>query len=100
MAPKPAKSKGSKKDGRGKKTGDAGPSLGKILLISVGSVVSMGALAFFAKRGPPQAVVSPQAAVSSKESDNVVASGFELDKSTWEAATAGKSVFVKFLAPW
>jgi hypothetical protein len=24
----------------------------------------------------------------------------ELDKAGWEAATAGKSVFVKFLAPW
>jgi len=28
------------------------------------------------------------------------ASGMELDKSTWDAATAGKTVFVKFQAPW
>jgi len=29
-----------------------------------------------------------------------LASGTELDKSSWDAATAGKTVFVKFLAPW
>jgi len=29
-----------------------------------------------------------------------VASGLELDKSSWDAATAGKSVFIKFYAPW
>jgi len=28
------------------------------------------------------------------------ASGTELDKSTWDAAVAGKTVFVKFQAPW
>jgi len=28
------------------------------------------------------------------------AQGMELDKSNWDAATAGKTVFVKFLAPW
>jgi len=28
------------------------------------------------------------------------ASGNELDKSTWDAATAGKTVFIKFQAPW
>jgi len=27
-------------------------------------------------------------------------SGMELDKSSWDAATAGKTVFVKFQAPW
>jgi hypothetical protein len=29
-----------------------------------------------------------------------LASGTELDKAGWDAATAGKTVFVKFLAPW
>jgi len=29
-----------------------------------------------------------------------VASGKELDKSNWDAETAGKTVFVKFQAPW
>jgi len=29
-----------------------------------------------------------------------VAGGLELDKSSWDAATAGKSVFIKFYAPW
>jgi hypothetical protein len=29
-----------------------------------------------------------------------LANGMELDKSSWDAATAGKTVFVKFLAPW
>jgi len=29
-----------------------------------------------------------------------LANGMELDKSNWDAATAGKTVFVKFLAPW
>lgn len=28
------------------------------------------------------------------------ANGLELDKSSWDAATAGKSVFIKFYAPW
>jgi len=28
------------------------------------------------------------------------ASANELTKETWDAAVAGKSVFVKFLAPW
>jgi len=28
------------------------------------------------------------------------ASAMELTKETWEGAVAGKSVFVKFLAPW
>jgi len=26
--------------------------------------------------------------------------GLELTKETWDEATAGKTVFVKFLAPW
>merc|ERR1719503_259546 len=29
-----------------------------------------------------------------------LASGLELDKASWDAATAGKTVFVKFYAPW
>merc|ERR1719223_2045939 len=29
-----------------------------------------------------------------------LASGLELDKASWDAATAGKSVFIKFYAPW
>jgi len=29
-----------------------------------------------------------------------LANGMELDKSTWDAAVAGKTVFVKFQAPW
>jgi len=28
------------------------------------------------------------------------AGALELTKETWDEATAGKSVFVKFLAPW
>jgi len=28
------------------------------------------------------------------------ASGLELTPSTWDSETAGKTVFVKFLAPW
>jgi len=28
------------------------------------------------------------------------ASAMELSKETWDEATSGKSVFVKFLAPW
>jgi len=29
-----------------------------------------------------------------------LASGTELTKETWDDAVAGKTVFVKFLAPW
>jgi len=29
-----------------------------------------------------------------------IAASMELTKDTWESATAGKSVFVKFQAPW
>jgi len=29
-----------------------------------------------------------------------LASGLELDKASWDAATSGKSVFIKFYAPW
>jgi len=29
-----------------------------------------------------------------------LASATELTKETWDAETAGKTVFVKFLAPW
>jgi len=29
-----------------------------------------------------------------------VASATELTPATWDAATAGKTVFIKFLAPW
>jgi len=30
----------------------------------------------------------------------MLVSAMELDMSTWDAATNGKSVFVKFQAPW
>jgi hypothetical protein len=29
-----------------------------------------------------------------------VALGLELTPDTWDASTAGKTVFIKFLAPW
>jgi len=29
-----------------------------------------------------------------------LAAGLELTSENWDAATAGKTVFVKFLAPW
>jgi hypothetical protein len=30
----------------------------------------------------------------------LAASGMELTPDTWDEATAGKTVFIKFLAPW
>jgi len=30
----------------------------------------------------------------------VAANAFELTPDNWDSATAGKSVFIKFLAPW